>query len=240
MTSRIYINIEADSADEARSEMIMLLGNAEPDGMGGYQRPRTVGDNPIKYAAYADEADLPQDAQDAKVQTEEAKPVRERGKPSPGRARRTKEEIAEDEAFERAEADAKARAEGENLDGSERRETQANISASPEDRKDPENPADDDEATAAQDEADEAAEAEAAKQPDAPMTIEDLRAVVGPYQAKYGMENAALDLPPIWKGICGEDCAKMSMIPDDKIAEVVAAIKKAYDTNQFGREVVKS
>lgn len=165
--------------------------------------------NSIVGAPDQPEAELPAEAQAAKVMTEEVKPVRERGKPAPGRARRTKEEIAEDDAADAAEADANdAPAE------------QPNISASPEDRVDPENPAD-----AAQDEADEAAEAEANA---GPITLDDIRKVVGEYQRDFGMDAATKDLPPVWRKICGEDCTKLSMIPEDKLAEVHAAIRAAH------------
>lgn len=169
--------------------------------------------NSIVGAPDQPEAELPAEAQAAKVMTEEVKPVRERGKPAPGRARRTKEEIAEDDAADAAEEnEAKLNAGSFQPD--------QNISASPEDRVDPENSAD-----AAQDEADEAAEAEASA---GPITLDDIRKVVGEYQRDFGMDAATKDLPPVWRKICGEDCTKLSMIPEDKLAEVHAAIRAAH------------
>jgi hypothetical protein len=101
---------------------------------------------------------------------------RERGKPSPGRARRTKEEIAEDEAADRA--------------GHVGAEVMKTIEAadramisSGEERINPE-----DAETVAQDAADEAAETAAAGT-GAP-TLNDLRKLMGDVQRKHGMATA--------------------------------------------------
>lgn len=99
-------------------------------------------------------------------------PKRERGKPSPGRARRTKEEIAEDEAADAADAAKQTAAEEANLTD----DVKPSISTggeriSPEDE---------------QDAADEAAETEKTGL----ASIDVLRRLVGDYQKKHGMPAA--------------------------------------------------
>lgn len=97
--------------------------------------------------------------------------ARERGKPAPGRARRTKEEIAEDEAADKADAAGGG--------------TQA-ISTGGE-RVNPE----DDEATQAADRADE--EAEENQTEAAPLTVMDGKTAMGAYVNKFGMAAAQED-----------------------------------------------
>ncbi|AEI71046.1 helicase [EBPR siphovirus 2] len=118
---------------------------------------------------------LPSVMDEASVQQTVAK--RERGQPSAGRKRRTKEELAEDAAADAADAAA------------------GNISTNPEDRRDPEA---EDEAipTAvdspevdAQDEADEAAE-EAARGGTDAVTLDTLRKLVAEISKKHGMPVA--------------------------------------------------
>lgn len=111
---------------------------------------------------------------------------RERGKPAPGRARRTKEEIAEDEAADKAEA-----ANG----------TTQNISTGGE-RVGPE----DDEATQAQDRADELAEEGKTEEP--AMTMEQAvmagKAAIGDYVKKFGMAAAQEDGMSVFIGALGD------------------------------------
>lgn len=97
--------------------------------------------------------------------------ARERGKPAPGRTRRTKEEIAEDEAADKADAAGGG--------------TQA-ISTGGE-RVNPE----DDEATQAADRADE--EAEENQTEAAPLTVMDGKTAMGAYVNKFGMAAAQED-----------------------------------------------
>lgn len=97
---------------------------------------------------------------------------RERGKPSPGKARRTKEEIAEDEAADAADAAKQTAAEEANLTD----DVKPAISTG-EERISPEDE---------QDAADEAAETE--KTGLAPIDV--LRRLVGDYQKKHGMPAA--------------------------------------------------
>lgn len=99
-------------------------------------------------------------------------PKRERGKPSPGRARRTKEEIAEDEAADAADAAKQTAAEEANLtDDVKPAISTGGERISPEDE---------------QDAADEAAETEKTGL----ASIDVLRRLVGDYQKKHGMPAA--------------------------------------------------
>lgn len=147
---------------------------------------------------------------------------RERGKPGPGRARRTKAEIAEDEAAEVAEASGeKAQiSTGENRVGPE---------DSPE--------------TEAQDAADEAAEA--AQNQSASATLEDVRSAAGEYMKKFGpvatqADGAAILQAALGKPPEGEAGWKMSLIPNDpaQYARAVAAFKEALEKNPFERDLV--
>jgi hypothetical protein len=120
-------------------------------------------------------------AEDAEIAEQErnAAPKRERGKPSPGRARRTKEEIAEDEAADMAE---KRAAMPEELGRIADEANGKPAISTGEERIGPE----DREADAQQDAADEAAETE--KTGLAPIDV--LRRLVGDYQKKHGMPAA--------------------------------------------------
>jgi hypothetical protein len=216
---------------------------------------------------YAPEADLPKAAQEAKVETLPADPTapaaaRERGKPAPGRSRRTKEEIAEDEAAQ-ATTDKPQISTGENRVGPE-----------------------DDAETQAQDAADEAAESAAAK--GGKLTYEDIRAALGKLAKVVGIANAQQDLQKLLGGAISDvpdtqeaigaavakleaatrrgpvrlalesyakaygvealkadgmtllGVAKISDLPDDEavLAKVEAEIKAAIDSNPFGRAKV--
>lgn len=151
----------------------------------------------------------------------DGQPTRKRGEPSPGKARRTKAEIAEDEAAEASE--------------------QANIRSGAEDRVDPENPpAEDDEATAQQDAADEQAEAESAE-----LTIDDVKAVVNDYVAAYGMPAVQEDGPAIFKEALGnppdgEKFWKFSILPTDQasLKKLASVWRRAVDENPLKREKV--
>ena len=123
--------------------------------------------------------------------------VRERGKPAPGKARRTKAEIEEDEA-----ADAADQAEPE---------APANISTG-EERVSPE-----DEAAAEQDAADEAADPANATGPE--QTREDVRAAMMAYGQKMGMDKLTTDLLAILSdNFPGGKVTKLSEIPEDAAA----------------------
>lgn len=144
-------------------------------------------------------------------------PKRERGKPAPGRARRTKEEIAEDEAAEKAEASAAV--------------ADAPLISTGEERIDPTTAED-----AAQDAADEAAEVAAT--PAKVLTHDDVRAALQRYVAAYGMPAAMEDGPKVFGMIFGQGVAKVSDIPTDQaaLAKAVAGVDEMLAKNPFKRE----
>lgn len=142
--------------------------------------------------------------------------TRERGKPAPGKARRTKEEIAEDEAADAAEASA------------------PQIRSNPENRVGPE----DDAATQEQDAADEIAEAGAKTSDVSALTHDDVRQTLGRYVKKFGMDAAQADGMKVIGLVCGSDVVKISDIPNAKIAGVIAGIEEALAKNPFGRKAV--
>ena len=141
---------------------------------------------------------------------------RERGKPAPGRARRTKEEIAEDEAADKADAAAA--------------EPVANISTG-EERIDPTTAED-----AAQDAADEAAEVEATKAPE--LSHDDVRAALTKYLNAYGTPAAMEDGPKVLALMFGAEVTKVSQVPADQasLAKAVAGIEEMLTKNPFARE----
>lgn len=144
-------------------------------------------------------------------------PKRERGKPAAGRARRTKEEIAEDEAADKADAAAPA-------------EPKPAISTG-EERIDPTTAED-----AAQDAADEAAEAEATKAPE--LSHDDVRAALKRYLDAYGTPAAMEDGPKVLKMLFGDAAAKVSDVPSDQasLAKAIAGIDEMLTKNPFKRE----
>ena len=154
-----------------------------------------------------------------------AAPIRKRGEPSPGKKRRTAAEVAEDEAAEAAENAARQ-----------------NISTG-ENRIDPANPevASDSAEDAAQDAADETAEVEAHRDPEKPLTIDDVKAVVMAYAEKYGMPAAQSDGPRIFVEALGappkgEEFWKFSILPVDdqeKIRKVISIWQRATTENPF-------
>ena len=116
------------------------------------------------------------------------------------------------------------------------------IRTNPENRVEAE--AGDDEATAAQDEADEQAEVEATRAPETPVTIDDLKKVVGEYLNAFrtsenaergkpgsGWLEAQEDGPKIFRSVLGdrEDGSPWTFqnIPQEKLAKVVNAWKSA-------------
>lgn len=128
---------------------------------------------------------------------------RERGKPAPGRARRTKEEIAEDEAADKADAEASA--------------ARGSISTDPENRVGPE----DEPEVQEQDKADEQAEVEATREPEKPLTVDDVKAAVGLYVKKFGLDAAQADGPALFVNLLGnppegEKFWRMSILPTDQ------------------------
>ena len=163
-------------------------------------------------------------------------PKRERGKPAAGHARRTKAEIAEDDAADKADAAAQtARAEA-HVDEQAVAETRQ-ISSAPENRIDPAN-------VAAQDAADEAAEREdkAGRGHDA--TRHDVHVALMRYLELFGTPAAMDDGPAILSRHA--HATKISELPDDPqiFAAVVNSVGKACvindgGVNEFGRAPVK-
>lgn len=150
---------------------------------------------------------------------QEEEPKRERGKPSPGKARRTKEEMEEDEAADKADADAAGN-------------TEKPAISTGEERIDPTTEAD-----AAQDKADEAAEAETSKGAD--LTAEDVRAALTKYMATYGSAAVMEDAPKVFAMLFGEGAAKVSDVPTDQasLSKAIAGIEEMREKNPFKREL---
>jgi hypothetical protein len=154
-------------------------------------------------------------------------PKRERGQPSAGRKRRTKEEIAEDEAADAADTQIVKPA----ISTGEERADPAN--PEPEVEDDP------------QDAIDEAEEVEAARDPVKPLTHDDVRAQVRDYVTKYGVAMVQKDGPSIFAAALGAPPEgkpgwMVFDIPDDQamLAATVKAWTEAVANNPFGREVV--
>lgn len=185
-----------------------------------------VDDNRVTASSGDIFADLGVDRPAAVDQTAVETTVRKRGEPSPGKARRTKAEIAEDEAADAA----KIRPV---IDGVEAK-VNAAISTGAE-RIGPE----DSEADAEQDAADEKAESDAKRT--AGSTLDDLRQALGEYSRKFGMVEAAKLVEPgqlIGKpivevsadelpGIIASVLSKVSGITSDKPVEAAAEVVEA-------------
>jgi hypothetical protein len=222
MTSRINIRIEADSAAEARQQMIGLLGDSYKVDTGwrdSYASTVLSGEQPMSPDAEVLPDEGPNFAamKAAHDATQAEAPKRERGKPAPGRARRTKEEIAEDEAADKADASAPT--------------TEATpLISTGEERIDPTAAED-----AAQDAADEAAEVEATKAPE--LTHDDVRAALQKYLTAYGTPAAMEDGPKVLTMLFGAEVTKVSAVPADQasLAKAVAGIEEMLVKNPFKR-----
>jgi hypothetical protein len=172
---------------------------------------------------------------DAEVQANA--PKRERGKPAPGRARRTKEEIAEDEAADKADAASGSVTTivGAVVKDILGKDGQSQISTNPENRVGPE----DDAETQAQDAADEQAEVDANRDAEAPLTIEDLKMAMSEYVTKFDMGAAQEDGVNIFgdalgKPPGGEQFWKMSIAAaagQETLKKAIAAWKAAAAGN---------
>jgi hypothetical protein len=137
---------------------------------------------------------------------------RERGKPSPGKARRTKEEIAEDEAADKADA--------ENIVDESGESSGMSISSG-EERISPE-----DEADAAQDAADEAAETE---RNGGMSARERLRKALGSLGIKAGVEAVKPG------GLIG---MTIDQVPEDEIEAMIAKIEAAKTSPTITQETI--
>lgn len=145
-------------------------------------------------------------------------PIRERGKPSPGKARRTKEEIAEDEAADRADAAGEAGGDA----------VKPNISTGDE-RIDPAN-ADD----AAKDAADETAEQAAGPT----LTHDNVRAALKKYLDAYGTAAAMEDGPKVLTMLFGEGKVKVSDVPEDQtsLQQAINGVEEMLAKNPYKRD----
>lgn len=197
------------SAEEVRAEMATLLGGPL---MAVPMAPTPADDNngPVGYdpaeclgPATGEVGGISREPQENWTNAAAPAPTRKRGEPSPGRKRRTKEEIAEDEAAEKYEALNAGKLEGAQISTGEAR-------VGPED----------DAETAALDAADEAAEVEASRDPQAPLTLDDLRQVVGELNRKMGFAAAVKAVPQIL------GCAMLD-VPDtqEALAEAIAKVR---------------
>jgi hypothetical protein len=142
--------------------------------------------------------------QQADVEQAKAATQRERGKPGEGRARRTKAEIAEDEAADAADLVKASDATDDDDD-----KAALGISTGGERV----NPDED------QDAADETAEKAANTKPGAALTTEDLRAAVATYQKKHGMAAAVALVKE--GGLIG---CTIDAVPQERLAEVIEAL----------------
>jgi len=87
----------------------------------------------------------------------------------------------------------------------------------------------------AQDAADEAAETAATK---TALTLDDVRNALGVYVQSFGLDAAMLDGPVVITKVCGEGKVKVSDVPEDKIAAVIAGVEEMLRKNPFARAKV--
>jgi ribosomal protein S20 len=111
----------------------------------------------------------------------------------------------------------------------------SNIHSAPESRVGPEDTPEVD----AQDQADEKAEVEETKKE---LTHDDVRAALGTYVKKFGMDATQIDGPKVFKLIFGEKVAKISDIPPDQesLQKAVDGLNEMLAKNPYGREAVKA
>ena len=223
----VKIEIFGEDARHALRELADFAAGALPQKFGTVQPVHVT---PVSAAEAVEPPAATQEAREADAQPvvlEE--PKRERGKPSAGRARRTKEEIAEDEAADLA--DQTANAEPANISTGEERIDPNQPEDSPEDQ--------------AQDAADEAAEVAASRDAEKPLTNDDLKAEMTAYVQRFGMPAVQEDGAKIFAAGLGEPPAgeaawKLSIVGDNQewLAKAVAAWKAALAENPFKREAV--
>ncbi len=232
----ISITIHAESGAEARQQMRELLGEDVPVYSTTLAEiaPEIAAEMRADIAARSVQNDARREPTIADVRMVPNAP-RERGKPSPGHARRTKAEIAEDEA---AALGAALDAGVIHVNG-QTEESALGISTGDE-RVGPE----DDAATVEQDEADEAAETAAAveeRPADKKLTHDDVRNSLGAYVKLYGMAAAQEDGPKVIAlALKNPEIVKVSAIPETReaLGAVVAGIDEMTDKNPFKRAKV--
>lgn len=215
MTMRIEVQIPEDDIKAGAAAQYLERAMSAI----GYSRGVSL---PLPKAAEAPTHDYPASQTVAEREADaaaEEQPVRERGKPAPGKARRTKEEIAEDEAADKADAEAAAGAEKPAI-------------STGEERIDPTSEAD-----AAQDAADEQAEVE--QTATAKLTHDDVRAALKKYLDAYGTAAAMEDGPKVLTMLFGEGKVKVSDVPEDQEAlqKAIAGIEEMRSKNPFSREL---
>lgn len=216
----VEVKIYGETAGEALKELSTFsvglrnvpLPTVDDGNYRGYS-----GDDPVDHGATGNAIVREVSGVNNEGQTDAA-PTRKRGEPSPGKTRRTKAEIEEDNAAEAAEA--------------------SNIRSGAEDRTDPENA--DDEATQETDAADEQAEVASDE-----LTIDDVKALAVEYQEKYGFEAVQEDGPKIFveavgKPPEGEPFWKFSILPTDQasLQKLATVWRKAIDLNPLKRKAV--
>ncbi len=151
----------------------------------------------------------------AAVDAAQVKPTRERGKPSPGHARRTKAEIAEDEAADKADAELKTAGE----------ETGAVVPDKHVEEDSPE--------VQAADAADEAAETAAAREANGgKLTLDDVRNASNGYVKRFGIPAAQEDV----RKLLGKPMVELTA---DEFGDAVAKLIDAAKTNPYGRPVLE-
>lgn len=223
MTVDIHIN--ARNAEEARAEMRALLGDDFDGGVKLRVGQSIASSSVFGFVEKLNETDTALRS-DGEQTAEPDAPAAEEPKK---RTRRTKAEIEAEKAAQTPAEPAQISTGGERV--------------GPED----------DAATAAQDAADEAAEVEASRDPEKPLTTEDLRAIGTEYVQTYGPAAGQADLPEIFEKLLGPIPAGttnaagkvlsrwgVSAVPTDQatLAKAVAAVADAVKNNPFGREKV--
>jgi hypothetical protein len=214
----IHAQVELYGAAEKRAFAKFLEESAKADDA----RPKDTLDSYTPVPPDIAEMAAASSVETTEVTIGEAEPsvlrtTRKRGEPSPGKARRTKAEIAEDEARDVADASVK-------------NQIIPAISETPEDRQDPNNPeVTDDAETAAADAADEAAETAAAST--GKLTLDHVRNASGAYAKKFGVAAAQSDL----RNLMGKPMVELTEAEFESAAK---AITDAVEANPFEREVV--
>lgn len=221
----ITLTVTGENAEEVVREILALVDFENNDRARGRTAAPTTATRPAaSEPAAATETVSQTPVEETTVADTTAGPFRQFGKAPEGKSRRTKEEIAEDDAvaalaekagvptdkLEAAISDrghAAVMAEIQNhLDA---QGDQPNISASPEDRRNPDDP---------QDAADEKAEADAGHDGDN-VTIDDLREAMNAFVEKKGMPEAQKSGPGIFEGALGKppaghDFWRLSLLMD--------------------------
>lgn len=231
---RIFTNGEYGTSDARQVEEAMAALGYVRGGSGtsiplpGFSAPTSAGPTEAEQAA-SETVVAPEGS------------TRKRGEASPGKARRTKAEIAEDEAAE-AVSIASYKELPSDATSEQVAEAFAGIRSGVADRVDPDNQ--DDAATAAADAADEAAEADAGRDADKPLTVDDVKALAVEYQEKYGFEavqedGAKIFVEAVGAPPAGEPFWKFSILPTDQasLAKLAAIWRKAIDLNPLKRTV---